>query len=70
MIVLEELFKEWSLFFREANMRKMFTLTTTRVFEAHGGRIISGATNAVSKQLRTVTALEQLELKLLKQQQT
>lgn len=70
MIVLEELFKEWSYLFPEANTRKMFTLITTRVFGAPGERIISGATNAVSKQLKTVTALELLELKLLKQRQT
>ena len=37
-------------------MKKMSTLITTRVSRVHGGRIISGAINAASRLLKTVTA--------------
>jgi len=44
-------------------MKKMFTLTTTRLFGAHGGRIINGAINAASRQYAIAIALVLLVLR-------
>jgi len=49
-------------------MKKMFTLTTTRLCGAHGGRITSGALSAASKQYEIAIALVLLVLRLLKLQ--
>ena len=46
-----------------ASMKKMFTLTTTRLFGAHGGRIINGAINAASRQYAIAIALVLLVLR-------
>lgn len=51
-------------------MKKTFTSITILVFGAHGGKIISGATSAVSRQYRTAIARVQPELRQPKRQQT
>jgi len=51
-----------------ASMKKIFTLTTTQLCGAHGGRITSGAISAASRQSEIAIARVLPVLRLLKRQ--